>query len=349
MKWWNPELYQRKVPYLQERQKIINSVRNYFDGEGFLEVETPAVQVSPGLEVHLKAFKTELEEPFTGEKETLYLHTSPEFTMKKLLVAGLPKIYQLCHVYRNGERSERHHPEFTMIEWYRANDDYYSIMEDCKHVLRNAATCAGKKVLTYQGYECDPFKEWEMLTIQEAFLKYADVDVLATIDDPDNPDPDPKKLMAEAKRIGINYAENDRWEDVFFRICLDRVEPKLGFNGVPTIFYEYPKCLAALSRKKPTDPRVSERFEFYVCGLEMGNAFSELTDVTEQRKRFTADMDMKEQLYGERYPIDEDFMDALTFGMPPAAGIAVGVDRLIMVVTGAPNIDDVLWAPVAKK
>lgn len=349
MNWWKPELYQRKITFLQERQKIIKSIRNYFDEQGFFEVETPSLQISPGLEVHLKAFKTSLEEPFYDKTKTLYLHTSPEFSMKKLLVAGLPKIYQICHVYRNAERSDRHHPEFTMIEWYRANDDYLSIMEDCKKLIRNATKNLGKNILSYKGSFCDPFKDWEMLTIQNAFLKYANIDVLATIDNPDNPDPNPQKLIKEAKKIGIHCSENDRWEDVFFRICLDKVEPKLGFNGVPTIFYEYPKCLAALSRKKPSDPRVSERFELYVCGLELGNAFSELTDVQEQRKRFSADMDMKEKLYAERYPIDEDFMNALAFGMPPSAGIAVGVDRLVMVITGANNIDDVLWVPVTKE
>lgn len=346
MQWWNKEAYQKKLPYLKQRQIILNSVREYFNGEGFLEVETPSLQVSPGLEVHLKAFKTELLEPFEDKGETLYLHTSPEFTMKKLLSAGLPKIYQMSHVFRNGERSSRHHPEFMMIEWYRANDDYYALMEDCKAIMRNALKAVGRDVLIHQGTECDAFGDWEMLTINEAFQKYADIDVLATIDDPDSSDPDDRLIKEEARRIGISVSPSDRWEDVFFKICLDRVEPKLGFNGVPTIFYEYPKCLAALSRAKPSDNRVAERFEFYVCGLEMGNAFSELTNIAEQRKRFTADMDMKERLYGERYPIDEDFMEALK-EMPEAAGIAVGIDRLVMTVTGAENIEDVLWAPVA--
>lgn len=347
MKWWNPEIYARKVPYLQQRQQIIKSIRSYFDGQGFYEVETPALQISPGLEVHLRAFKTALYEPFEDGTKEMYLHTSPEFTMKKLLSAGLPKIYQISHVYRNGERSERHHPEFAMIEWYRANDDYYVLMEDCKKVLQGAVRAIGKDKLVHHGLECNPFGEWEMLTINDAFKKYADIDVLATIDDPEASAPNPAKLLEEAKRIGIHTSANDTWEDVFFRICLDRVEPHLGFNGVPTIFYEYPKCLAALSRTSPRDKRVAERFEFYVCGLEMGNAFSELTDITEQRKRFTADMDMKEKLYGERYPIDEDFMDALAI-MPPATGIAVGVDRVIMAATGTDDINNVLWAPVAK-
>ena len=200
MNWWKPELYQRKITFLQERQKIIKSIRNYFDEQGFFEIETPSLQISPGLEVHLKAFKTSLEEPFYDKTKTLYLHTSPEFSMKKLLVAGLPKIYQICHVYRNAERSDRHHPEFTMIEWYRANDDYLSIMEDCKKLIRNATKNLGKNILSYKGSFCDPFKDWEMLTIQNAFLKYANIDVLATIDNPDNPDPNPQKLIKEAKR-----------------------------------------------------------------------------------------------------------------------------------------------------
>lgn len=346
-KWWQPEIYERKIPYLQQRMHIIKAVRNYFDEQAFYEVETPVLQVSPGLEVHLQAFKTTLKEPFTDKEYPFYLHTSPEFTMKKLLSAGLPRIYQICHVFRNGERSERHHPEFTMIEWYRANSDYYSLMEDCKQILQRATLAAGNKVMHYNGTDCNPFRDWEMLTVNEAFKRYADIDVLATIDDPNNSAPNPDLLLKEAKRIGVHTSDGDSWEDVFFRICLDKVEPHLGFNGVPTVFYEYPKCLAALSRTSPKDNRVAERFEFYVCGLEMGNAFSELTDINEQRKRFSFDMDMKEKLYGERYPIDEDFMSALAI-MPPAAGIAVGIDRLIMAATHAPKISDVLWSEVAE-
>lgn len=346
--WWQPEFYANKLPYLTKRADIIKAIRKYFDTSGFYEVETPILQISPGLEVHLKAFKTFLGEPFTEDFDTVYLHTSPEFTMKKLLSAGLPKIYQICHVFRNNERSERHHPEFTMLEWYRANSDYYSLMEDCKHILCSALEASGHKFLRYNGTDCDPFKEWEMLTVNEAFIRYADIDVLSTIDDPDSLAPNPEPLLQEAKRIGVHASPEDTWEDVFFRICLDKVEPHLGFHGVPTIFYEYPKCLAALSRTSPKDNRVSERFEFYVSGLEMGNAFSELTNVEEQRRRFQYDMDMKEKLYHERYPIDEDFMSALRI-MPPSAGIAIGVDRLVMTACHATKISDVLWSEVATK
>ena len=166
----NRDNYAKQLPHLVKRQKMVKMVRDYFDNEGFFEVETPALEVSPGMEVHLKAFATELEEPFTGDMKKLYLHTSPEFCMKKLLVAGLPKIYQLAKVFRNGERSTHHHPEFCMIEWYRAGDDYYKLMEDCVYLLQKSAEFSEDRLLKYEGVTCDPFKEWERFTIEELFV-----------------------------------------------------------------------------------------------------------------------------------------------------------------------------------
>lgn len=263
--------------------------------------------------------------------------------MKKLLVAGLPRIFQIAHVFRNGERSETHSPEFSMLEWYRAGATYRDLMTDCEELLRSTLASAGAEAFVRHGRRCDPARPWRTVSVAEAFAELADIDLLATVDTPD--DPDPAALAAEARRIGISCGENDRWEDIFFRIALDRIEPTLG-EGVPTILYDYPACMAALSRRKPEDPRVAERFELYVCGVELANAFTELTDADEQRRRFVADTALRERLYGERLPMDEDFLAALAFGMPASAGIALGFDRLVMLATGAETIEEVLWTPV---
>ncbi len=343
-KWWKPDLYLKNQSNRLARMTTLQTIRNYFVQDAFYEVDTPALQISPGLEVHLQAFQTTFNNPI-GDTETMYLHTSPEFTMKKLIVAGLPRIFQLCHTYRNEGLSETHQPEFTMLEWYRAGEDYTAIMADTINIVRACATACGVTELKRKNRRCDPFAEWEKLTVAEAFQKYVGIDIMATIPDDPIAEPDPTRLRAEAERIGVACSDEDRWEDIFFRIMLNHIEDKLG-DGVPTILYEYPTCLGALARQKPGNPFVVERFEAYVCGVELCNAFSELTDPKEQLRRFTYDMDMKEKLYGDRYPIDADFMEALRFGMPDCAGNAIGVDRLIMLITGADDIRDVQWAPV---
>jgi lysyl-tRNA synthetase class 2 len=341
--WWHPDHFQAKRPHLAVRQQVLRTARRWFEDQGFDEVETPALQISPGLEVHLMAFATDLVGPHPDDRIRLYLHTSPEFTMKKLLAAGVSRLFQLSHVYRNGERSGTHHPEFSMLEWYRAGAGYRDLMGDCVALTRAACLAAGRDRLRFRGTQSDPFADWEVLSVADAFQTYAGIDLLATAPDPLRPDRD--RLAAEVTRIGIRVAESDTWEDLFFRVSLDRIEPHLGF-GRPTFLTDYPVSMAALARPKPDDPRVAERFELYACGVELANAFGELTDPVLQRRRFEADMAEKERLYGERYPIDEDFLSALPL-MPDSAGIALGFDRLAMLVAGADNIDQVLWAPVA--
>jgi len=342
--WWHPDAFARRRPALEARARVTRALRAWFEGEGFLEVETPALQVSPGLEPHLMAFATDLQGPHPDDRMRLYLHTSPEFTMKKLLVAGVPRLFQLSHVFRNGERSATHSPEFSMLEWYRAGAGYRDLMDDCVALVRAACRAAGTDRLRRGGHESDPFAEWEVLTVEEAFRRHAGIDLLATAPDPAAPDRG--LLAAEAARAGIRTADSDSWEDIFFRIALERIEPHLGM-GRPTFLADYPVSMAALSRPKPDDPRVAERFELYACGVELANAFGELTDAAVQRARFEADMDLKERLYGERYPVDPDFLAALEHGMPASAGIALGFDRLVMLATGTETIDGVLWAPVA--
>lgn len=341
---WRPDLYSRRKENLKIRQKVIKATRKTFDDMDFAEVDTPVLQHSPGNEVHLQAFKTEITSPHDDvEPETLYLHTSPEFAMKKLLVAGEEKIYQIAHVFRNGERSSRHHPEFSMIEWYRAFASTKEIQADCIELIRNCAKASGKTVFTANNMTCDPFKEWEVITVQEAFQKYAEIDLLATTPDPLNPD---AYLLRNAmKEKGFRTLEDDNWDDLFFRVMGEKIEPYLG-KDCPTFLTDYPLSMAALSRKKEDDPRLADRFELYVAGLELANAFGELTDPDEQLRRFEKDMDLKEELHGVRYPIDMDFIDALRHGMPTASGIALGIDRLVMLCAGTEDINDVLWLPV---
>jgi lysyl-tRNA synthetase class 2 len=341
--WWHPERFARRRPFLEGRARVASRVRAWFEGQGFIEVETPALQVSPGLEPHLIAFSTELVGPNPDDRRTLYLHTSPEFAMKKLLVAGVPRLFQFAKVFRNGERSGTHSPEFTMLEWYRAGAGYRDLMTDCEALIRTAVRAGGREGFEWRDRTCDPFAPWEVLTVAEAFDRYAGIDLLATAPDPQAPDAG--LLAREAERIGIFPHAGDSWEDLFFRISLDLIEPELGM-GRPTFLTDYPVSMAALSRPRSDDPRVAERFELYACGLELANAFGELTDAGVQRARFQADMDLKERLYGNRYPIDADFLAALEFGMPESAGIALGFDRLSMLCTGAREIEDILWAPV---
>ena len=333
-------------PRLEARASIAAALRRVFSEMDFLEVDTPALQVSPGMEPHLRVFATELEGLDPRDRRPLYLHTSLEFAMKKLLAGGMARIFQLSHVFRNGERSTTHHPEFTMLEWYRAGAGYHDLIEDCRRLLTAASDAVpDHDGLAWKGARCDPHADWDILTVAEAFDRHAGIDLLATAPDPAAPD---IALLAEqARPLGIAARDGDRWDDLFFRVFLEHIEPKLGF-GAPTVLTDYPVCMAALSRPKPEDPRLAERFEIYVCGLELANAFGELTDPAEQRARFEADQALKRRLYGTEVPIDEDFLAALEHGLPECAGIALGFDRLVMLATGAAHIEDVLWAPVAE-
>jgi elongation factor P--(R)-beta-lysine ligase len=341
--WWRPDRFAPRRERLAQRGRILDAVRSFFSKRGYVEVDTPALQVSPGLEPHLHAFATELHDPEDGRVATRYLHTSPEYAMKKLLVAGEPRIWQLAHVFRNGERSTTHHPEFSMLEWYRAGASYRELIEECAALVRVCQEAAAVGALTWGGKTADARCKWQRLSVADAFRQHCGIDLLATAPDPLRPDPE--RLAEAGRTLGIASHAGDDWETVFFRIFLERIEPSLGL-GAPAILYDYPASMAALSRRHPDDLRLAERFEVYVCGLELANAFGELTDPAEQRARFLADQARKQALYGEVYPIDEDFLAALEHGLPPCAGIALGFDRLVMLATGADDIKDVLWAPV---
>lgn len=340
--WWAPHRHADRRPRLLQRNAIAAAFRDWFGARDFVEVQTAALQVSPGNETHLSAFATQAILPDTS-RETLYLHTSPEFACKKLLAAGEPRIFSMGPVWRNRERGPLHHPEFTMLEWYRADETYESLMADCAALLSLAAEKAGAKTFAFRGREADPFIEPERLTVAEAFSRQAGIDLLATVGHDGSTDRD--ALHAAVSGAGYRTAPDDTWTDLFSRVMVERIEPSLG-TGRATILHEYPIPEAALARPSPRDPRVAERFELYCCGVELANAFGELTDPEEQRRRFAADMDEKEKIYGERYPIDEDFLSALEI-MPDASGSALGFDRLVMLATGARTVEDVIWTPVA--
>jgi lysyl-tRNA synthetase class 2 len=337
--WWARDVYADRKPFLKARGAITAATRRFFAAEGFTEVETAALQISPGNETHLSAFATELIGQ-DGARSRLYLHTSPEFSCKKLLAAGEERIFALARVFRNRERSALHHPEFTMLEWYRAGEPTLRLYEDCAGLLAAAARAAGVSDFTWRGRVCDPFAEPEIVTVCEAFAAHASIDLEALLGDRDG-------LARAAARDGIRVSEDDSWSDLFSKILSEKVEGRLGGER-PTILTDYPVSEAALARVSDDDPRFADRFELYICGVEVANGFGELTDPEEQRRRFEAQMIEKARVYGERYPIDEDFLRALA-AMPAASGAALGFDRLVMLATGAERIEQVLWCPVAEQ
>jgi len=337
---WAPHVHADRRPVLMARNRIVAALRAWFAAHDFTEVETAALQLSPGNETHLHAFATRLEAP-DGTSSPTYLRTSPEFACKKLLAAGERRIVEFARVFRNRERGRLHHPEFTLVEWYRAGEPYGALMADCAALLGAAAQAAGTRHLSFRGFAADAFAEPERLTVAEAFTRYAGIDLLATLTDGEQ---DRGRFAAAARAADIRVGDDDSWGDIFSRVLVEKVEGRLGIDR-PTILDQYPAGLAALARPA-RDPRLAERFELYACGVELANGFAELTDAPEQRARFEREMAEKARIYGERYPIDEDFLAALT-AMPPASGIALGLDRLVMLATGASRIEEVLWNPMA--
>jgi lysyl-tRNA synthetase class 2 len=340
MPWWTPTRHADRRPILLARNRIETAIRAYLSQHDFVMVDPPGLQRSPGNETHLHAFATQMIGE-DGTSETRYLHTSPEFSMKKLLAAGEQRIASLGHVWRNRERTATHHPEFTMLEWYRVGEPYTSVMDDCIAMLRIGAEVAGTRLLRGKRRECDPFAAPERLSVAEAFARYAGVDLLATIG---GDGPNAEALAVAMQAAGLAVPTDYNWSYLFTRVLTEKIEPQLGIGRV-TILDRYPASEAALARKTADDPRVAERFEIYACGVELANGFGELINAGEQRRRLSAEMDEKQRLYGERYPLDEDFLAALEI-MPEASGIALGFDRLVMLATGAPRIDDVIWVPV---
>ncbi len=339
---WSKDRHADRRPRLAARAKITGALRRYFERHRFIEVEPAILQASPGNEAHLHAFSTRLIGP-DGAAAAAFLHTSPEFAMKKLLAAGEQRIFAFSRVFRNRERGALHAPEFTMLEWYRAGAPHETLINDCAEIIAIAAQQAGAQTFRFRGREADPFAEPERLAVREAFLRHAGIDLFDSLPG-DGRAPDRDGLAAQAVKAGLRVAADDAWSDVFSRILSERVEPALGL-GRATALIDYPACEAALARVSPRDSRLAERFEFYACGVELANAFGELTDSAEQRRRLEAEMAEKQRVYGESYPLDEDFLAALD-DMPAASGAALGLDRLVMLACGAERIEDVQWTPV---
>src|ERR1700712_3617211 len=298
--WWSASRHADRKPFLMARAAITRALRTWFDARGFAEVETGILQVSPGNEIPLHAPRAELTRP-DGAHATRYLRTSPEFACKKLLAAGEAKIFEFARVFRDRERGDLHLPEFTMLEWYRANEGYDAIMADTIVVIAHAAQATGIGTFSFRGKAADPFAEPELLTVAAAFRQFAGIDLLATIVNGEGD----RAALAAAAGGRVRIADDDTWSDIFSKVLVEHVEPHLG-QGRLTVLFEYPVPEAALARAKAADPRVAERFEIYACGVELANGFGELTDAEEQRRRFTEAMDEKQRRYGERYPLDED-------------------------------------------
>ncbi len=316
---WETERLAARLPYLRRRAQLMAATRAFFNARSYMEVETPYAVAAPGEEVHLRAL---------GVSNGAWLHTSPEFAMKKLLAGGAGRIFQLARVWRDEPHSPTHAPEFTMLEWYRPDAGLSGLMDEVELYLRSVLP-----PLVSWGGVVNGLARFERLTMQAAFARYAGLDVLASAGD----------AAALARAAGVALRDGEDWEDLFFRLLLERVEPHLGQDG-PVFLTHWPAALAALARRAPNDPRVAERFELYICGIELANAFAELTDAAEQRQRFVVDRARRHALYGADWAMDEGLLAALPC-LPPCAGIALGFDRLAMLATGAPRITDVLWLP----
>jgi lysyl-tRNA synthetase class 2 len=324
------------------RHAAAAGVREYFIGQDFVEVDPGAIQISPGNETHIHALGLDLHLP-DGESARRYLHTSPEFAMKKLLAAGETRIFSLVHVFRDREHGPLHACEFTMLEWYRTGETFEEIIGDCISIVQIVARQAGATMLRYRRQIADPFEPVHRISVAEAFMRYAAIDLLATCHQDGSTDRD--ALAHAARHKGLTIRDADSWSDIFSRLLVSLIEPNLGREGL-CVLHEYPRSEAALSAANRQDPRLADRFELYACGVELANGFRELTDAGEQRRRFEAQMAEKERIYGERYPIDENFLQALAL-MQPASGVALGFDRLVMLATGAPDIHTVIWTPAS--
>ncbi len=342
--WWDRTTHADRRPLLLARNAVKRALRADFEARGFTEVECTALQLSPGNETHLHALAVDVTGA-DGDARRRHLHTSPEFAMKKLIAAGETRIFDFARVWRDREGGDRHAIEFTMLEWYRAREDWTVLMDDCARLLHLAADTVGTTTLSHRGRTCDPHLAPERLTVADAFARHAGIDLLATLPPDPTADPDRDRLAAQATAVGLRFSDDDGWSDIFSRLLAEHVEPRLG-DGRAVILTEYPSCEAALARPCAHDGRVAERFELWACGVELANAFGELTDPVEQRRRFEHEMAEKRRIYGHAYPLDEDFLEALAH-MPPTSGIALGFDRLVMLATGAPRLSDVMWTPSA--
>jgi lysyl-tRNA synthetase class 2 len=338
----NPDLWPRYFV----RERVLTAIRRFFQDRGFHEVETPILMARPPAESYIELFETTLLDRHRKPSKA-YLATSPEVFLKKLLVAGIGNCFAVTKSFRNTETgSPMHNPEFTILEWYRVHASYEEIMDDCEELIRfihtylqrmsTDYTSKSPTKLMYQGNVVDVAGAWERLSVAESFKTYAHIDFDDFFD--------MESAVRIAKAKGYTIEANTTWEEIYNQIFLNEVEPHLG-HGRPTILYDFPSSLAALAKKKPSDPRFAERFEFYIEGLELGDCYSELTDPHEQEERFKAELEEVKRLGKTTYEYDQDFIEALKVGLPTSGGIAIGVDRLVMLFANAKRIQDVLFFP----
>ncbi len=315
------------------RSRLLQQIRRFFLDRDFLEVETPILIPSADPSPHLDSFQTEYRD-LQGKHQRLYLQTSPEFAMKRLVAAGYSRIFQICKFFRNGEITPTHNPEFTGLEWYITQADYHTLMEYTEQMVRAVYP---HSTLTYQRHTVDLEQPWERLTVHESIQRYANCTLPPSIS--------LESLQDACRDLNLSVNPDDQWDDLFFKIFLTYVDPQLGLQR-PVFLTDYPIQMAALSRAKPEAPYLAERVELYIAGVELANGYSELTDASEQKQRWEDEVALREvNLAPFQGSLDEGLLNALAWGMPPTAGIAFGLDRLIMLLRNAPTIQEVLPFP----
>lgn len=321
-----------------QRCQIIRLTREFFWSQGFTETDTPIALKLPGQEPYLSPVPIVFHSP-TGKEEQLYLHTSPEFGLKKLLAAGYKKVFSVVKCFRDYEAfgDGTHNTEFTMLEWYRAPGSYFDFMDDTEKLFQYIGRALGKTSVEFRGQTCAIAEKWDRKTMNEVWQEFVGVNL-----------DDYLTVEAMSKLVenkGYPIGTTDAYEDLFFKVFLNEIEPKLGLDR-PVFVYEYPKQMCSLSRVCAHDSRYAERAELYSAGLELANGFGELVDPEEQCDRLEADRQLRERLGKESWPVDPDFIAALASGMPEAGGIALGIDRMVVLFTGAKDINEVLFQSV---
>ena len=321
------------------RARLCGELRRAFEAMAYEEVETPCLVPAPGMEPHIDPFLAPYRPP-EGSPRPLWLHSSPEYAMKRLLSLGWERVFQLARVFRNGEVSATHNPEFTLLEFYRAGTDYRGIMEDLERLVDRCARAllpGGGTRVVRDGRALDLAAPYDRLGVAEAFSRFAGVDLAAC-------DGDASRLAAAARAAGHDPGPGgEPFDDVFFRVFLHAVEPRLGVER-PVYLVDWPASMAALAKVKRDDPRWAERFELYAGGLELANGYTELNDAAEQRRRLVEEQALRARLGRPVFPLDERFIEAVG-RMPDAGGVAVGLDRLLMLLAGARSIEEVLLFP----
>ncbi len=339
-KWTQRVLNSRRKKGTETRAAVENEIRTFFISQGFTETRTPLLVPCPGMEPHIRPFGVVPHQNSKNIQPQYFLPTSPEFAMKKLLVGGLEKIFQITPAFRDEPVSVTHLPEFTMLEWYRAYAGYDDIMKDVENLFSHLAEkILHKSSIQFQGKEISVKKPWPRLKIRDLFWEHAGIDLVKSSTC--------KSLAQECQRLGISVSENENWDDLYFKIWLNHIEHNLPSDQA-VLVYRYPPSQAALSvtDQDPDGSTWAKRFEVYMGGIELGNAFEELTDPIEQRRRFEKDMKLRQEIYGDAFPpspMDEEFIQALEQGMPPSGGIAMGVDRMIMLFADEPEIAYTFW------